>query len=70
MFFEYLRLLGTGTQPEFSSNYIFPMAFILLSVIGIVFIGYKIKEELGAIVAILICVFSILYLNDMISFLF
>jgi hypothetical protein len=70
MFVEYLRLLGTGAQPEFSSDYIFPMALILLSVIAIVFIGYKIKEELGAIVAILICVFVILHLNDMISFFF
>jgi len=70
MFFEYLRLLGTGAQPEFAANYIFPTAFILLSVIGIVFIGYKIKEELGAIVAILICAFVILHLNDMLSFFF
>jgi len=70
MFVEYLRLLGTGAQPEFSSDYIFPMALILLSVIAIVFIGYKIKEELGAIAGLLICVFIILYLNDMISFFF
>jgi energy-converting hydrogenase Eha subunit A len=70
MFFDYLRLLGTGAQPEFSSNYIFPTAFILLSIIGIVFIGYKIKEELGAIVGLLFCVFIILYLNDMLSFFF
>ena len=70
MFFEYIKLLGTGAQPEFSSDYILPMALILLSVVGIVFIGYKIKEELGAIVALLICGFIILYMNNLVSFFF
>ena len=70
MFVEYFRLLGTGAQPEFSSDYIFPMAIILMSVIAVVFIGYKIKEELGAIVALLICGFIILYMNNLVSFFF
>ena len=70
MFVEYIKLLGTGAQPEFSSDFILPMALILLSVVGIVFIGYKIKEEVGAIVALLICVLVFLYMNDMITFLF
>ena len=70
MFSEYFRLLRTGAQPEFSSDYIFPMAIILLSVIAVVFIGYKIKEELGAIVAILICGFIFLYMNDMLGIIF
>ena len=70
MFVEYIKLLGTGAQPEFSSDYILPMALILLSVVGIVFIGYKIKEELGAIVGLLICVFIILYMNNLLSFFF
>jgi hypothetical protein len=70
MFVEYIKLIGTGAQPEFSSDYIFPMAFILLIVVAIVFIGYKIKEELGAIAALLICVLAILYLNNVISFFF
>ena len=70
MFVEYIKLLGTGAQPEFSSDFILPIALILLSVVGIVFIGYKIKEELGAIIALLICVSVILYMNDMLSFFF
>ena len=70
MFFEYIKLLGTGAQPEFSSDFILPMALILLSVVGIVFIGYKIKEELGAILGLLICVFIILYMNNLLSFFF
>ena len=70
MFVEYLRLLGTGAQPEFSSDYIFPMAIILLSVIAVVYIGYKIKEELGAIVALLICGAIFFYMNDLLRILF
>ena len=70
MFLEYIKLIGTGSQPEFSSDYIFPMAFILLIVVAIVFIGYKIKEGLGAIAALLICLLAILYLNDMVCFFF
>ena len=70
MFSEYLRLLGTGSQPEFSFNYIFPTALISLTVVVIVFIGYKIKEELGAIIAILICGFIILYMNNLLNILF
>lgn len=65
MFVENLRLLGIGEQPEFSSEYIFPMAIILLSAIPVFFIGYKIKEELGAIAAPLICAFIVLYMKDL-----
>jgi energy-converting hydrogenase Eha subunit A len=70
MFLEYIRLLRIGAQPEFSFDYIFPTALILLSVTAVVFIGYKIKEELGAIVAILICGFFFLYMNDILGILF
>jgi len=70
MFLEYINLLKIGAQPEFSLDYIFPIALILLSVTGVVFIGYKIKEELGAIVAILICGFIFLYMNDLLGVFF
>jgi hypothetical protein len=70
MFLEYIKLLSIGAQPEFSSEYIFPIALILLSVVAIVYIGYKLKEEIGAIVAILICGFFFLYINDLIWILF
>jgi len=65
MFLEYIRLIGSGIQPEFSVDYILPIALIFLVVVAIVYIGYKIKEEIGAIVAILICVIFFLYLNDL-----
>ena len=70
MFVEYIRLLRSGIQPEFSFDYMLPIALILLSVVAIVFIGYKIKEELGAIIAILICGFIFLYMNDLLWVLF
>ena len=44
MFLEYINLLRIGEQPEFSFDYIFPIALTLLSAVGIVFIGYKIKK--------------------------
>ena len=70
MFLEYIRLLKSGIQPEFSFDYMLPIALILLAVIAIVYIGYKLKEEIGAIVAILICGFIFLYINDLLWILF
>ena len=70
MFLEYINLLRIGAQPEFSFDYIFPIVFILLSVVAMVFIGYKIKEELGAIIALLICGLFFLYMNNLVRILF
>lgn len=70
MFLEYIRLLKSGIQPEFSFDYILPIALILLAVVAMVYIGYKLKEEIGAIVAILICGFIFLYINDLLWILF
>jgi ACR3 family arsenite efflux pump ArsB len=70
MFLEYINLLRIEAQPEFSFDYIFLIALILLAVVVIIFIGYKIKEELGAIVAILICGFIFLYMNDLLRVFF
>lgn len=70
MFLDYIKLLSIGAQPEFSLDYVLPIALILLSVIAIVFIGYKLKQELGAIIAILICGFIFLYMKDLLWILF
>jgi len=48
MFLEYINLLRIGEQPEFSFDYIFPIALLLLSLVAIVFIGYKIKKRVGS----------------------
>jgi len=70
MFVEYINLLKIGAQSEFSFDYIFPIALILLSVAAIIFIGYKIKEEIGAIIAVLICGFIFLYMTDLLGIFF
>jgi len=70
VFLEYTNLLRIGAQPEFSFDYIFPIVFIMLSVVVMVFIGYKIKKELGAIIALLICVLIFLYMNDLVRILY
>jgi len=70
MFLEYIKLSRIGAQPEFSFDYIFPITLLLMSVVAIIFIGYKIKEEIGAIIAVLICGFIFLYMNDLLGILF
>ena len=70
MFLENIRLLRAGIQPESSFNYNLSIVLIFLSVAAIVFIGYKLKEELGAIIAISICGFFFLYMNDILWVLF
>ena len=65
MFLEYVRLLRAGIQPDFSFYYMLSIALILLTVVTIVYIGYKLKKEIGAIVAILVCGFFFLYMNDL-----
>ena len=63
MFLEYVRLLGMGAEPGFSFEFISRIVLVLLTVIAMVFIGYKIKEGWGAAIAILICAFFFLYIN-------
>ena len=63
MFFEYARLLGMGAEPEFSFEFISRIVLVMLSVVTMVIIGYKIKGNIGAAVAFLICAFFFLYIN-------
>lgn len=70
MFLEYIKLLGSGIQPELSFDYILPISLILMSVILVIFIGYKLKEEKGAIIAILICGLFFLYMKDLLWIIF
>lgn len=70
MFLEYINLMRIVEQPEFSFDYILSIALFFLSVATIVFIGFKIKGGLGAIIAILICGLLFLYMNDLLWVLF
>ena len=66
MFFEYARLLGMGAEPEFSFEFISRIILIMLLVLAMVLIGYKIKGNVGAAVAFLLCAFFFLYINGLI----
>ncbi|HUU41559.1 MAG TPA: hypothetical protein VMW42_11515 [Desulfatiglandales bacterium] len=70
MFFEYARLLGMGAEPEFSFEFILRIVLVFLAVVAMVFLGYKIKEGWGAVIAILICAFFFLYINGLLWDLF
>jgi hypothetical protein len=70
MFLEYVRLLGMGAEPEFSFEFISRIFLVLLSVVAMICIGYKIKEGWGAVIAILLCAFFLLYINGLLWNLF
>ena len=65
MLVEYIKLFKIGVQAEIFLDSLFPTTLILLSITAIIFIGYKIKEELGAIIAMLICGFIFFYMKDL-----
>ena len=66
MFFEYMRLLGMGADPDFSFKFISRIVLIMLSGLAVIFIGYKIKGVWGAVIAVLLCAFFLLYINGLI----
>jgi hypothetical protein len=65
MFLEYISLLGMGAEPAFSFEFISRIVLVLFSILAMIAIGYKIKEGWGALIAILICAFFLLYLNGL-----
>ena len=69
MFLEYMGLLGMGAEPAFSFEFISRIVLVMLAVIAMIFIGYKIKEGWGAVIAFLICAFLFLYLNGLLPIL-
>jgi len=70
MFLEYMGFLGMGAEPAFSFEFIFRIVLVFLTVVAMVFIGYKIKEGWGAVIAFLLCVFFFLYINGLLWDLF
>ena len=65
MFLEYMGFLGMGAEPAFSFEFISRIVLVFLTVVAMVFVGYKIKEGWGAVIAFLLCTFLFLYLNDL-----
>ncbi len=70
MFLEYGRLLGMGVEPAFSFEFISRIVLVFLTVVAMVFVGYKIKGNVGATAAFLICSFFFLYINGLLWDLF
>jgi hypothetical protein len=70
MFLEYMGLLGMGAEPAFSFEFISRIVLVFLTVVAMVFVGYKIKEGWGAVIAFLLCAFFFLYINGLLWDLF
>ena len=65
MFIEYIRLLGLGIEPEFSIEFISRISLALFSLLAVIYIGYKIKEGWGVVMAIFLWAIFLLYLNGL-----
>jgi hypothetical protein len=68
MFVEYARLLTSGGEAPLTFKSILGVAIILFAGVILVFVGYKIKGTLGAILALLIGTFVFLYANGILRF--
>ena len=65
MFLEYVSFTGLSEFPAFSFEFISRIVILLLASVVMIAVGYKIKEGVGATIAILIVLFFILYANGM-----
>ena len=62
-------MLGMGVEPDFSFEFISRVALVLLFLVVVIFIGFKIKEVWGAIIAFLIYASFLLYMNGLLPIL-
>jgi hypothetical protein len=65
MFLEYISFTGLSEFPAFSFEIISRIVALLLLSVAMIAVGYKIKEGIGASIAILIVLFFILYANGL-----
>jgi hypothetical protein len=68
MFAEYARLLTSEGDASLTFESLLGVAVILFAGIILVFVGYKIKGMLGAIIALLIGTFVFLYAGGFLRF--
>jgi hypothetical protein len=68
MFAEYARLLTSKGEALLTFDSFLGVALILGTGVILVFVGYKIKGSLGAIIALLIGTFVFLYVSGMLRF--
>jgi hypothetical protein len=58
-------VLGMGIEPDFSFEFISRTMLVLVALVVVIFIGFKIKEVWGAVIAFLLYVFFLLYINGL-----
>ena len=68
MFAEYARLLTSKGEASLTFESFWGVALILCTGFILVFVGYKIKGSLGAIIALLIGTFVFLYAGGFLRF--
>ncbi len=59
------KVLGMGVEPDFSFEFISRTIIVLLLLLVVIFIGFKIKEVWGAVIAFLLYALFLLYINGL-----
>jgi Mn2+/Fe2+ NRAMP family transporter len=59
------KVLGMGVEPDFSFEFISRIIIVLLLLLVVIFIGFKIKEVWGAVIAFLLYTLFLLYINGL-----
>ena len=62
-------MLGMGVDPDFSFEFISRVALALLLLVVVTFIGFKIKEIWGAVIAFFLYTSFLLYMNGLLPIL-
>jgi hypothetical protein len=59
------KVLGMGVDPAFSFEFMSRVALDLLLLVVVIFIGFKIKQVLGAVIAVFLYASFLLYINGL-----
>ena len=59
------KVLGMGVEPDFSFEFISRTILVLLLLVVVIFIGFKIKEVWGAVIAFLLYALFLLYITGL-----
>jgi len=62
-------MIGMGVEPDFSFEFILRVALVLLLLVVVIFVGFKIKEVWGAVIAFLLYASFLLYMSGLLPIL-
>jgi hypothetical protein len=68
MFLEYARILASGGEIPLTVEAVLGIAIVIFAGVILVFVGFKIKGMLGAIIALLVGTFVFLYAGGFLRF--